>query len=166
MGGSKVARDPDMTRLHLRRHHLAIAGILAALAGACSAEAPPGAGAGTSGSRGGEGGNLLGTGGESGVGGALGPTDASTSFPCLGSAWVDGGPGDGALAAPGTCILGQGYCMIDRLTKVPDGGSIAACQSLDACAATPTCACVMPVPYVNCTCSDSGGAITIVCDQI
>jgi len=71
-------------------------------------------------------------------------------------------------AAPGptvTCTVGKTYCSALR----PRGGlgAFAQCEAFpDSCAATPTCACILPTPLVNCSCEESNGMVTLTCDRI
>jgi hypothetical protein len=79
--------------------------------------------------------------------------------PCVGSRDVDAG-------VMSTCFVGQTYCIMTRLVhdSVDTSATRGQCQPLMGCASNPTCACIQPQPYVNCTCADN--PLILRCDQI
>ncbi len=130
-------------------------------------------------STGGSGGAFAGSGGATSTASAMdGGIDAGSGG-SQGGAIVVGGSGgrgiDGGAGAAtsypcgrGSCVVGKSYCQ----SYIPGlGGSTGSqgCQDVpDACAATPTCACICPSPYdcrssATCSCTETGGLIDVRC---
>ncbi len=68
-----------------------------------------------------------------------------------------------------TCTVGVSYCS--NVTYKNDGGVLAGCYPEDACAQTPTCACLhyqedMPSIHGVCACSTDEGRVNVICPQI
>src|SRR5689334_11519785 len=83
-----------------------------------------------------------------------------------------GSSGAGNTVGACGCVLHETYCA---RTTFPSGGASNAgtrvvdqCFTLpEACKENPTCACVVPSPRVNCTCSGSASSgIIVSCDPI
>jgi hypothetical protein len=119
-------------------------------------------------------GTTVGSGG-AGIGGA-GGSDAGSSYLCEGSYASTGsgsggsGGAGGASPQPGTsatCVIGQTYCI--RQGPHPDfsGPITGGCEALaPSCQPNPSCACVAESKYVNCTCGETNGKITVNCQAI
>jgi hypothetical protein len=146
---------------------------------------------GAAGSTGGGGsGGVVGAGGSAGTGGAAGSTDgggagkAGTAYPCEGgivTAGTGGGAGssggdaggNGGAGEPVMCVVGQSYCNVQSLQKQAGAFPIHTCidltEGLAACASNPTCACICGrgvICRTECSCSDTGGFVTVSCSQI
>jgi hypothetical protein len=101
-----------------------------------------------------------------------------TPYPCTGGIYYQA---DGAaVSAPAdagpqvTCVVGQSFCSVGITNKAPDVLPVHSCETLPGgglgpCAETPTCACICQqgiICVTNCACDDSGGFVTITCEQI
>ena len=121
---------------------------------------------------------VLNTGGTgSGVGGqGAGGFTGGGTYACAGGvvrAGSDGAPGPSSSDAPVTCVVGESYCFIQSLDKVPGALPTRSCVSLTgllaACASSPSCACICShgvICQTNCSCSGSAGSVTVSCLQI
>jgi len=149
-----------------------------------------GAAAGTGGHGGASGGSTgaagasAGTSGNAGTSGHGGASGGSTGAAGAGAGAGGGGSGGGAGATQtsyacgsDTCTTGQSFCY-SFSGGVPGSGTSRSCTTLPAgCTATPTCACVCPpttgptgdcsysgaIGSSFCTCSETGGTLTVSC---
>jgi hypothetical protein len=90
-------------------------------------------------------------------------TGVNASFLCFLSATAPADAGDVA------CTAGQSYCLLSENKTLTQtyGGRCRAFQTSSTCSTLkPTCDCAPEASYVNCTCSESGGAVTVSCAQI
>jgi hypothetical protein len=119
--------------------------------------------------------NTGGTGGGVGGQGAGGFTAGGT-YTCAGGvvlAGSGGAPGPSSSDAPVTCVVGESYCSVQSLDKVPGALPTRSCVSLTgllaACVSSPSCACICShgvICQTNCSCSGSTGSVTVSCLQI
>jgi hypothetical protein len=119
--------------------------------------------------------NTGGTGGGAGGQGAGGFTGGGT-YSCGGGVvgtGLGGAPGPSSSDTPLNCVVGESYCSIQSLDKVPGALPTRSCVSLTgllaACVSSPSCACICShgvICQTNCSCSGSAGSITVSCLQI
>ena len=116
-----------------------------------------------------------GTTGSIGLGGTTGSTTGKT-YACEGGvvlAGTGGTPASSDAGPPVTCVVGESYCSIQSLNKVPGALPSRTCVSLlgllAACAPSPSCACICShgvLCQTECSCSDLNGFVTVSCLQI
>ena len=113
--------------------------------------------------------------GSTGLGGTTGGTTGKT-YVCEGGvvlAGTGGAPASFDAGPPVTCVVGESYCSIHSLNKVPGAFPSRTCVSLTGllapCAPSPSCACICShgvLCQTECSCSDLNGFVTVSCLQI
>jgi hypothetical protein len=113
--------------------------------------------------------------GSTGLGGTTGSTTGGT-YVCEGGvvlAGTGGAPASFDGGPPVTCVVGESYCSIHSLNRVPGALPSRTCVGLTGllapCAPSPRCSCICShgvLCQAECSCSDLNGFVTVSCSQI
>lgn len=110
--------------------------------------------------------------GASGGGAAPDASLLGQSYSCTGDVAL---PPDAAPPPPLECVVGQSYCRVQLLDKVAGATPVYRCTALTddgglgVCSTAPTCDCICGqgvICHTECSCSDTGGFVTITCHQV